>query len=232
MPCLIVHLYVMHWNSSQGCTLLPQSNIKTWTQALSQRTIGIMSSLFSGCSHIHHFLGIKQISLCHFQLVSCRHICKLWWKKYGFQAKSQIDGNKFTDVTLHCNDKVKTVGAKSNTIKIRGQNTVANPTLLFNRITCILNKSEDMEAFLAYELAPQPPFLFHDGAICKPVKRALGNLLKSFCFRWWAPTSNCCVPSSIHLWICMSIMFHILWSTMEQEQLQYLMDMVARLLQK
>ena len=37
-----------------------------------------------------------------------------------------------------------------------------------------------MEQFLTYELAPQPPSLFLDGAMRKPTKSALGNLLRSF----------------------------------------------------
>jgi len=58
---------------------------------------------------------------------------------------------------------VKTIGDKSKTLEIRGQRTEVNPTLLFNRITSIINNSADMESFFAYELATQPPSLFKDG---------------------------------------------------------------------
>ena len=37
-----------------------------------------------------------------------------------------------------------------------------------------------MEAFLAYELAPQSPSLFYYGVMRKPAKSDLGILLKSF----------------------------------------------------
>ena len=56
----------------------------------------------------------------------------------------------------------------------------ARKTLLFNRITCVLKSSTDVEQFLTYELAPQTPSLFLDGAIRKPINSALGNLLKLF----------------------------------------------------
>lgn len=39
-----------------------------------------------------------------------------------------------------------------------------NPTLLSNRIACVPNNSSDMGTLFAYELAPQPPSLFHGGA--------------------------------------------------------------------
>ena len=116
MHYLIVSLFVMHWRSSEGWTLLLQSNIKTCTQVPSQRTTGIMSLL----------------QMC---------VCKLWWCCGNWSCSSiTMAGKKFTDTTLHHNDKVKTIGAKSNTVKVSGQNTLVNPSLLFNRITCVLNK--------------------------------------------------------------------------------------------
>ena len=97
----------------------------------------------------------------------------------GQAAAFKIAGKQFTEVTLHRNDRVKTMGDK-NSIKIRGQATVLNPTLFFNRITCVLKTSSDMEQFMSYELAPQPPSLFHGGVMRKPTKSALGTLLKSY----------------------------------------------------
>src|SRR6218665_272416 len=55
-----------------------------------------------------------------------------------------------------------------------------NPTLLFNRITWVLNNSSEMGSFFAYEFAPQPPSLFYGGAMRKPTKSYLSLLLKSF----------------------------------------------------
>lgn len=97
----------------------------------------------------------------------------------GLAAASRMTGMRFTEVTLHRKDKVKTMGDK-NSINVRGQNTVVNPTLFFNRITCVLKTCSDMEQFMSYELAPKPPSLFHDGAMRKTNKSALGSLLKSF----------------------------------------------------
>ena len=73
-----------------------------------------------------------------------------------------------------------TIGEKCKTIKVRGQNAVVNPSVLINRITSLLNNSSEMAAFLAYEIAPQPHSLIKDGLMWKPVKSALGVMLKSF----------------------------------------------------
>ena len=129
----------------------------------------------------------------------------------GLAAASEMNGRKFTDIKLHRNDKVKTIGAKSETVKIRGQSTEVNSTLLFNRITCVLNNGTEMESFFAYELAPQPPSLFKGGVMRKPTKSSLGLLLKSFtkesnlpkkwslCFRWWSPTAISCLATTVNL---------------------------------
>ena len=98
----------------------------------------------------------------------------------GRAAASQMDGQTFTDIKLHRNDKVPTIGEKCKTITVRGQNAVVNPSVLFNRITSVLNNSSEMTAFLVYELAPQRHSLFKDGVMWKPVKSALGVMLKSF----------------------------------------------------
>jgi len=89
-----------------------------------------------------------------------------------------MNGQKFTDIKLHRNDKVTTIGEKRKTIKVRGQNAVLNSSVLFNRITSVLNNSSEMVAFLAYELTPQPPSMFKDGAMQNRVKSALGVMLK------------------------------------------------------
>ena len=76
-------------------------------------------------------------------------------------------------------DKVKSLAAMKNTIKVCGVDTVINPSLMFNRITCILNTSTEMETFLQYELAPLHPSLLVHGQIRKTAKSALGAMLKS-----------------------------------------------------
>ena len=70
------------------------------------------------------------------------------------QATSEMTGKKFSEIKLRRNDKVKTMDAKHTTVNARGQCMAVNPALLFNRITCALNKGSEMSGFFAYELAP------------------------------------------------------------------------------
>ena len=120
------------------------------------------------------FAGYEPDRLVSLSSVNCNNAVEI-----GRAAASQMDGEKFTDIKLHRNDKVTTIGEKCKTNKIRGQNAVVNPSVLFNRITCVLNNSSEMAAFLAYERAPQPPSPFKDGVMWKPVKSILGVMLKS-----------------------------------------------------
>jgi hypothetical protein len=92
--------------------------------------------------------------------------------------KAMTNGN-FSDVKLKRNDKVKTIASVANTVTIRNERVTINPAVLFSRITCILRDSSEMEVYLSYELAPQPPSLFQDGLMRKSPKSALGQLLRS-----------------------------------------------------
>ena len=99
-------------------------------------------------------------------------------KEIGEAAANAITGKVFSEVKLKRSDKVTTISG-ANTIKVRGRSALVNPTLLFNRITCVLKNSNEMEEYLSYELSPQPSALFHDSTMRKTNKNALGLLLKS-----------------------------------------------------
>jgi len=84
---------------------------------------------------------------------------------------------EFSEVKLKRSDEVTTING-ANTIKVCGQTAPVNPTLLFNRIACVLKNSTEMGKYLLYELSPQPSALFHDSTMRK-TKSAIGLLLKS-----------------------------------------------------
>ena len=97
----------------------------------------------------------------------------------GQTAIAKMMGKTYAKLTLRRKDKVKSFVAMKNTVRVRGEDVVVNPSLLFNRITCILNTSSELDVFLQYELAPQPPALFVDGQMRKSAKSALGNVVKT-----------------------------------------------------
>ena len=88
----------------------------------------------------------------------------------GSKAASDRTGKKFSDVSLRRNDNVTTVGSKDKMLSVRGQQVEVNPSLLFDKITCVLSNSTELESFLVYKLTPQPPSLFEDGLMQKPPK--------------------------------------------------------------
>ena len=93
-------------------------------------------------------------------------------------GNSMINGN-CADIKLKLNDKVKTIASMTNTVSIRKELVTINSSVLFNRITCILRDSSDMELYSSYELAPEPTSPFQEGLMRKSQKSALALLLPS-----------------------------------------------------
>jgi len=80
-------------------------------------------------------------------------------KEIGETAANAITRRVFSEVKLKRSDRVTTLNG-ANTIKVHGQTAPVNPTLLFNRITCVLKNSTEMEEYLLCELSLQPLALF------------------------------------------------------------------------
>lgn len=97
----------------------------------------------------------------------------------GIAAACQIEGKPFTQIKLSRASRVINISGPTNTIKVRGQDATINPTLLFMRITCVMNGSDDIDKYLCYELCQQPPSLFDKGMMRSPSKHVLGTHLKS-----------------------------------------------------
>ena len=82
-------------------------------------------------------------------------------------------------VKLSRKERVCTISGVTNTVKVRGQDAVVNPTLLLMHITCVIKEPREMEEYLCYELAQQPPSLFDKGGMRTSNKHVLGTYLKS-----------------------------------------------------
>ena len=95
----------------------------------------------------------------------------------GKQSIAKMIGQNYNDLTLGRNSKVKSLASTNNTIKVHDKEIVINPYILFNRISCVLNTSEDLAFHLTYELCPDPPSLFDNGQMRKSNKSNLRQLL-------------------------------------------------------
>ena len=63
-------------------------------------------------------------------------------------------------------------------MRVRGQDAVIDPNILWHRLLLSINNSQDRETFFAYELAPEPTSLFKQGMMRKTQKAAMGAILR------------------------------------------------------
>ena len=70
----------------------------------------------------------------------------------GKEAADKFTGKSFVD-TIPRKSKAVTIRSSKKSVNVRGENVDINPQTFFNRITCILNNSEEMEFFLSFELS-------------------------------------------------------------------------------
>jgi len=96
----------------------------------------------------------------------------------GQKAATTIENHNYADVKLKSKDKVVSISASHNSIQVRGESVVVNPTLLFLRITCVIKDSEEMKKYLRYEFGRQGPCLFKDNEMRKNQKSELATKLK------------------------------------------------------
>ena len=95
----------------------------------------------------------------------------------GMKSANAVSGKKF-DFSLKLKDKVITLGSLSSTVKLRGEDTIVNPTILFHRFSLIINSDEEKEEFFSYELATEPPSLFKNSLMRKGNNANMGTILR------------------------------------------------------
>ncbi|KAL8625264.1 hypothetical protein ACOMHN_030022 [Nucella lapillus] len=96
----------------------------------------------------------------------------------GKSAAEEMTGRQYGDVKLKRKDRIKSIAAKES-VSVRGQEVEVNSTLLFMRVTCVINHQEEMEQYLRHEFGSKPPALFNKGIMRKNTKSVLANVLKS-----------------------------------------------------
>lgn len=96
----------------------------------------------------------------------------------GQASMEAMVGTPYADIKLKRKDKVKSIAAMKNTVKVHDEEVTVNPQQLFNRIACTMNSSKDLPAYMKYELAPQSPSLFDDMSMRRPKKADLAKLLQ------------------------------------------------------
>lgn len=90
----------------------------------------------------------------------------------GTDAMNEIIGKNFGTVKLHRKNKILSLKAVNSSIKINNNTEIIDPTLIFQRLSSIIESKNDMKKFLMYELAPYPVSLFDDEGMRKTRKSA------------------------------------------------------------
>ena len=73
------------------------------------------------------------------------------------------------------NDRVKCLDSKVNSVKIDKKQVTIQPTLLFNRLSALAGREENVSKYFEFELTPYPMSLFKDGLLRKPDRPVLGT---------------------------------------------------------
>ena len=113
----------------------------------------------------------------------------------GELAANNLTGQNYADAKLKRNDRVVSIGVASESIEVRGHQVEIDPMSLFLRVTCVINKHQEMKDHLTHEFSKYPPSLFDHGLMRKTAKHTLADILKSRT----KPVSADLVQNSIHV---------------------------------
>lgn len=98
-------------------------------------------------------------------------------QEVGTQLMAKMYGQNFAEVKISRKDKVLSLGAMTNSIKVRKETITVDPLMLFQRIAVAKKSDEDLTSLLEYELAPFPLALFKEGCMRKTNKASLYKVL-------------------------------------------------------
>lgn len=82
-------------------------------------------------------------------------------------------GKNFGELKLKRNDRVVSMAMSHNAVNVRGKEVDINPTLLFLRVTCVIDDNREMSNYLEYEFSRYPPSMFEKGQMRKTARSAL-----------------------------------------------------------
>ena len=92
----------------------------------------------------------------------------------GCKSAEAVVGKNFT-FSLQRKDKVVTLSSLSTAVKIRGEEIIVDPSILFHRLALVINNNDEREEFFSYELATEPTSLFKNGLMRKGNKADMGR---------------------------------------------------------
>jgi hypothetical protein len=98
-------------------------------------------------------------------------------EEVGDRIIQKMNGLKFKDISLKRKDQVRTLAHVTNTVSASTKKPLHNidPTVFFNRLLVIMQRSSDLKQYFAHELSAMPTSLFKDNYMRKADKSQLGK---------------------------------------------------------
>ena len=93
-----------------------------------------------------------------------------------------MNGTTPAEYTFQKKNQVVTLGLKSSSIKIDGDKIQIDPLLLFQRLTTVIQSSDELESAFKHELCSYPSALFDSSLLlCEADKPALADAIWKAC---------------------------------------------------
>ena len=98
-------------------------------------------------------------------------------ERIGAEIHKKLDGLAIADAKVKRKDRMVCLDAMINSINVGKKYVPINPTLLFNRLSALAGREENVEKFFDFELTTYPMSLFKDGLLRKPDKASLRKVI-------------------------------------------------------
>ena len=100
----------------------------------------------------------------------------------GDMILTQMNGTTPAKYTFQKKNQVVTLGLKSSSVKIDGDRIQIDPLLLFQRLTTVMQSSDDLELAFKHELCSYPPALFDSSLLLHEAdKPAVADAIWKIC---------------------------------------------------
>ena len=102
----------------------------------------------------------------------------------GMMIQQSLDNVMLSQASIKRSKQATTFAGLKPSIKLGNKNVVIDPMVLFSRLIVLMQRSNDITNYFAYELAPVPTSLFKDNMMRKPTKSALAKGLDAECEKY------------------------------------------------
>jgi len=122
-------------------------------------------------------------------------------EEVGANIVRWMDGMPFSAVSLRRKDQVWTLAQVTSVCNANSNKRIGtvDPTVLFNCLLVIMQRSANMQKYFGYELSPQPTSLFKDNYMQKTEKAQLAKEICKDCLSAVVPCGTRCVVDGCYL---------------------------------